>query len=88
LGSAPDDATTTAVPSARSIRIKDGPTQGGAHAPTPELHLTVAAVKTPLRSLFQRFGIEELPKNEKRAELIRIAFETSAVSSADIGRPA
>jgi pSer/pThr/pTyr-binding forkhead associated (FHA) protein len=52
-----------------------------------ELHLTVAAVKTHLRSLFQRFGIEELPKNEKRAELARIAFETGAVSSADIGRP-
>lgn len=53
-----------------------------------ELHLTVAAVKTHLRTLFQRFGVNDLQNNEKRAELVRLAFETGAVSSADIGRPA
>jgi pSer/pThr/pTyr-binding forkhead associated (FHA) protein len=51
-----------------------------------ELHLTVAAVKTHLRTLFQRFTVDDLPNNEKRAELVRLAFETGAVSSADIGR--
>jgi pSer/pThr/pTyr-binding forkhead associated (FHA) protein len=51
-----------------------------------ELHLTVAAVKTHLRALFQRFGVEDLPNNEKRAELVRLGFERGAVSSADLGR--
>ncbi|MBA3261116.1 MAG: FHA domain-containing protein [Thermoleophilaceae bacterium] len=52
-----------------------------------ELHLSVAAVKTHLRSLFQRFGVNELAQNEKRTELIRLAFESGAVSSADVRRP-
>ena len=52
-----------------------------------ELHLTVAAVKTHLRILFQRFGLDDLPQNEKRAELVRQALETGAVSSADLRRP-
>lgn len=51
-----------------------------------ELCLSVAAIKTHLRLLFQRFGLEELPHNEKRARLMRMAFETGAVSAADIGR--
>ena len=53
-----------------------------------ELHLSIAAVKTHLRLLFQRFGLEELAQNEKRAELVRVAFESGAVSTADLSRPA
>jgi pSer/pThr/pTyr-binding forkhead associated (FHA) protein len=49
-----------------------------------ELHLTVAAVKTHLRILFQRFGLDELPQNEKRAQLARQALHSGAVSSADL----
>jgi pSer/pThr/pTyr-binding forkhead associated (FHA) protein len=49
-----------------------------------ELHLTVAAVKTQLRILFQRFGLDELPQNEKRARLVRQALGSGAVSSADL----
>jgi pSer/pThr/pTyr-binding forkhead associated (FHA) protein len=52
-----------------------------------ELHLSVAAVKTHLRILFQRFGVDDLPQNEKRAELVRRALDTGAVSSADLRRP-
>lgn len=51
-----------------------------------ELHLTIAAVKTHLRTLFQRFGIDDLAQNEKRAELVRVAFRAGAVSSADLRR--
>jgi DNA-binding CsgD family transcriptional regulator len=51
-----------------------------------ELHLTVAAVKTHLRILFQRFGLDELAQNEKRVELARRAFETGALSSGELGR--
>ena len=49
-----------------------------------ELHLTVAAVKTHLRTLFQRFGLEALPQNEKRERLVHAAFESGAVSQADL----
>jgi pSer/pThr/pTyr-binding forkhead associated (FHA) protein len=51
-----------------------------------ELVLTVAAVKTHLRILFQRFGLEDLPHNEKRARLMRLALESGAVSVADLAR--
>ena len=50
-----------------------------------ELSLTVAAVKTHLRTLFQRFEIESLPQNEKRAELARRALESGAVVPSDLG---
>jgi pSer/pThr/pTyr-binding forkhead associated (FHA) protein len=39
-----------------------------------ELHLTVAAVKTHLRTLFRTFGIDELPQQQKRARLATIAL--------------
>jgi hypothetical protein len=41
--------------------------------------LSVAAVKTHLRSLFLRFGVEDLPQNEKRARLVQKAFEEGAL---------
>lgn len=52
-----------------------------------ELVLSVAAVKTHLRALFPRFGLEHLPHNEKRATLARIALQTGAVSLADLATP-
>jgi pSer/pThr/pTyr-binding forkhead associated (FHA) protein len=48
------------------------------------LHLTVAAVKTHLRTLFVRFGVADLPQNEKRARLAERAFEEGALSPADL----
>jgi DNA-binding CsgD family transcriptional regulator len=50
-----------------------------------ELVLTVAAVKTHLRALFPRFGLEHLPHNEKRARLAREALRSGAVSLAELG---
>jgi FHA domain len=49
-----------------------------------ELHLSVAAVKTHLRTLFQRFAIDELPHNEKRAALARTALDRGAVRPAEL----
>jgi pSer/pThr/pTyr-binding forkhead associated (FHA) protein len=49
-----------------------------------ELHLSVPAVKTHLRTLFQRFGIPDLAHNEKRAALVPAAFDSCAVSPADL----
>jgi FHA domain-containing protein len=51
-----------------------------------ELVLSVAAVKTHLRILFQRFEVDDLPHNEKRARLMRLAIETGAVSVADLSK--
>jgi DNA-binding NarL/FixJ family response regulator len=38
-----------------------------------ELFLSVNAVKTHLRVLFHKFGIEALPQNQKRARLVELA---------------
>jgi FHA domain len=48
------------------------------------LHLTVAAVKTHLRTLFARFGVEDLPQNEKRTRLVERAFERGALSAGEL----
>jgi pSer/pThr/pTyr-binding forkhead associated (FHA) protein len=48
------------------------------------LTLTVAAVKTHLRTLFVRFGVADLPQNEKRARLVQIAFEEGVLSPVDL----
>ena len=34
-----------------------------------EVHLSVDAVKAHLRVLFERFGLDDLPQNQKRARL-------------------
>jgi hypothetical protein len=39
-----------------------------------ELHLSVDAVKAHLRVLFERFGLDELPQNQKRARLAALAL--------------
>jgi DNA-binding CsgD family transcriptional regulator len=49
-----------------------------------ELVLSVEAVKTQLRALFERFGVEDLPQNSKRARLVELALEGGAVSAKDL----
>jgi pSer/pThr/pTyr-binding forkhead associated (FHA) protein len=49
-----------------------------------ELFLSVEAVKTHLRALFTKFGVEGLPQNQKRAKLIERAFQTGLVSERDL----
>ncbi|MGH8573335.1 MAG: FHA domain-containing protein, partial [Gammaproteobacteria bacterium] len=39
-----------------------------------ELHLSVDAVKAHLRALFERFELEHLPQNQKRARLAATAL--------------
>ncbi|MDQ3644323.1 MAG: FHA domain-containing protein [Actinomycetota bacterium] len=45
-----------------------------------EVFLSVDAVKGHLRTLFARFGLEQLPQNEKRLRLVEGALESGAVS--------
>ncbi len=63
---------------------------GDFSAPAPnqtiadELQLSVSAVKTHLRALFARFGVEALPAHRKRSRLVEAAFETGAVAPRDL----
>jgi pSer/pThr/pTyr-binding forkhead associated (FHA) protein len=49
-----------------------------------ELFLSIDAVKTHLRTLFAKFGLEQLPQNAKRAQLIERAMRTGLVSERDL----
>jgi DNA-binding CsgD family transcriptional regulator len=45
-----------------------------------ELFLSVDAVKTHLRALFAKFGIEKLPQNQKRVRLVELALKSGVVT--------
>ena len=49
-----------------------------------ELYLSVDAVKTHLRVLFQKLHIEDLPQNQKRAKLVERAFALGLVSRREL----
>jgi pSer/pThr/pTyr-binding forkhead associated (FHA) protein len=49
-----------------------------------ELFLSVDAVKTHLRTLFRKFGVEELPQNQKRARLVELSFKNGIVVERDL----
>lgn len=48
-----------------------------------EVFLTVDAVKAHLRVLFERYGLSELPQNEKRARLVAIVLEAGVLLPRD-----
>jgi pSer/pThr/pTyr-binding forkhead associated (FHA) protein len=48
-----------------------------------ELFLSVDAVKAHLRALFERFGLEDLPQNQKRARLAAVALLQGIVTARD-----
>ena len=45
-----------------------------------ELVVSVDAVKANLRALFDRFEVEDLPQNAKRARLVELALKSGAVT--------
>jgi DNA-binding CsgD family transcriptional regulator len=45
-----------------------------------ELFLSVDAIKTHLRALFAKFGIETLPQNQKRVRLVELALKSGVVT--------
>jgi FHA domain/Bacterial regulatory proteins, luxR family len=49
-----------------------------------ELVLSVEAVKTHIRALFERFGVGDLPRQAKRAELVKRAFQSGAIAQHDL----
>ncbi|MBV9810094.1 MAG: FHA domain-containing protein [Solirubrobacterales bacterium] len=48
-----------------------------------EVYLTVDAVKAHLRVLFERYGLSQLPQNEKRARLVAAALAAGALAPRD-----
>lgn len=65
---------------------------GGAYA-TPasnqqiadEVFLSVDAVKTHLRALFNEFGLADLPQNQKRATLAERAMQLGVITPSELG---
>jgi pSer/pThr/pTyr-binding forkhead associated (FHA) protein len=53
-----------------------------------ELFLSVDAVKSHLRALFEKFGIGDVPQNRKRALLVERALTTGMVAERDLRGPA
>lgn len=49
-----------------------------------ELYLSVDAVKKHMRTLFEKFGVEHLPQNEKRARLVERAFASGLISEREL----
>lgn len=49
-----------------------------------ELHLSVDAVKTHMRALFERLEIGDLPQNRKRLALVERALQSGTVSPSDL----
>jgi DNA-binding CsgD family transcriptional regulator len=49
-----------------------------------ELFLSVDAVKTHLRALTMKFGIQDLPQNRKRARLVELALQNGEISERDL----
>ncbi|HSI80247.1 MAG TPA: FHA domain-containing protein [Solirubrobacterales bacterium] len=49
-----------------------------------ELHLSVEAVKTHLRALFERFELADVPQNRKRVELAKRALQSGVISEHEL----
>ncbi|MCX5043239.1 FHA domain-containing protein [Aldersonia sp. NBC_00410] len=49
-----------------------------------ELFLSVDAIKTHLRALFAKFGVEDLPQNQKRVRLAELAIQSGLISDRDL----
>jgi pSer/pThr/pTyr-binding forkhead associated (FHA) protein len=49
-----------------------------------EVYLSVDAVKTHLRMLFRKFGVAELPQNQKRLQLVERALLRGLVNERDL----
>ncbi len=67
--------------------FKDGAafaTPAGNQEIAAELHLSVDAVKTHLRALFEKFELGEVPQNQKRVTLVQRAMQSGLISARDL----
>lgn len=49
-----------------------------------QLFLSVETIKTHLRALFGKFGVEDLPQNQKRVRLVERAMQSGIVTERDL----
>jgi DNA-binding CsgD family transcriptional regulator len=49
-----------------------------------EVFLGVDAVKSHMRALFQKFAVEDLPHNRKRARLVELAFQSGVIGAREL----
>jgi pSer/pThr/pTyr-binding forkhead associated (FHA) protein len=49
-----------------------------------QLFLSVDAVKTHMRALFDKFDVGDVPQNQKRAKLVERAFQSGAIAPKDL----
>ena len=49
-----------------------------------ELVLSIEGVKWHMRALFERFGVEDLPRNQKRVRLAELAFASGVITQAEL----
>ncbi len=89
------DALTAAAVSPAQRRVLVAlcrPFKDGAAFATPptnqqladELHLSVDAVKTHMRALFEKFDLQELPQNRKRVAVVERALQTGLITQREL----
>jgi pSer/pThr/pTyr-binding forkhead associated (FHA) protein len=49
-----------------------------------ELHLSVDAVKTHMRALFEKLAVEDLPQNRKRVAVVEKALQSGVIAPRDL----
>jgi predicted component of type VI protein secretion system len=67
----------------RPVHESDSATPATNRQIAEEVFLTVDAVKAHLRVLFERYGLSELPQNEKRARLVATVLDAGALLPRD-----
>lgn len=68
----------------RPLFDADGSTASSNQQIASELFLGIETVKSHLHTLFEAFGIQDLPQNQKRAELARLAVRCGAVTEDEL----
>jgi hypothetical protein len=90
-GEAP--AAATISPAQRKVLLAlCRPYKDGGNFATPatnqeigvELHLSVDAVKTHMRALFEKLGVGDLPQNQKRVAVVERALQAGVVNRRDL----
>jgi len=86
-------AAATVSPGQRRVLLAlCRPFKNGSNFATPptnqaiaeELHLSVDAVKTHMRALFEKLELEDLPQNRKRVALVEKALQSGVVAPRDL----
>ena len=67
----------------RPVHESDSATPATNRQIAEEVYLTVDAVKAHLRVLFERYGLSQLPQNEKRARLVASVLDAGVLAPRD-----